>query len=181
MQLLLGLEPSDILYFATNTRKQWQRARIARKTFACRKPFDWTRDLLPQVATKANEKSSSDNEENTANATTVQHNRTISMPIEEYLKNDPEWFAQNYADYVFYNAANQTLDRTILKIGLDVYSKALKEFRMLLKRAHEECHPQFTCSGDGQDQVELSRADCLDPGGTNIGCGYDCLNNLTPS
>mmetsp|Transcript_60609 Transcript_60609/g.148703 ORF Transcript_60609/g.148703 Transcript_60609/m.148703 type:complete len:575 (-) Transcript_60609:102-1826(-) len=175
MQLLLGLETSEILYFSTNTRTQWQRARISKGNFRCRKPLDWEQDLIPQLANKTVEQFVYDEKSNSA----VQKNQTISLTIREYLENDPEWYAQNYADYVFYQAANQSLDRTILKIGLDVYSVALKDFRLLRKQAEEQCHPKFACSDDGQDQLELSKTDCQDQGGASIGCGYHCLNNVT--
>ena len=153
MQLLLGLETSDILYFATNTRTQWQRARIGKGNFVCRQPFDWQQDILSEMVSKSIEIPMDDinnnNVTNATNSTTTSKMETSYFSIDDYLSNDPEWFSQNYADYVFYQAANQTLDRTILQIGLDVYATALKDFRRLLRQAHDSCMPHFGCSNDG--------------------------------
>jgi len=148
MQLLLGLESSDILYFAANRKNQWQRAKVGRNTFVCRKPFDWEIDIISEPT------------------------------IRKYVMEGSEWYAQNYGDYILYEAANQSLDRTILQIGLDVFVNELKKFRSLLKRVHEECIPKFPCSFDGQDQFNESRYDCMD--GT-VACGYKCLNGITES
>ena len=146
MQLLLGLESSDILYFAANRKEQWQRVKIGRNQFTCRKPFNWELDILPEPS------------------------------IHEYLAENKEWYAQNYGDYLLYQAASQSLDRTILQIGLDVFASELKKFRSLLQRAHKECIPKFPCSLEGQDQFNESRYDCMDGG--NVACGYRCLNSL---
>lgn len=148
MQLLLGLESSDILYFAANRKNQWQRAKVGRNTYVCRKPLDWEIDIISEPA------------------------------IRKYVMEDTEWYAQNYGDYILYEAANQSLDRTILQIGLDVFVNELKKFRSLLKRAHGECIPKFPCSFDGQDQFNESRYDCMDGA---VACGYKCLDSITES
>jgi hypothetical protein len=185
MQLLLGLDVSDILYFATNNRTQWQWSRVGKGDFVCRKNFDWKQDVLPEMAEKEIElPNGGTGTTNTTINTGAVNNQTTSLSssfsIEEYLEQDPEWFAQNYADYVFYQAATQSLDRTILKIGLDRYAKALKDFRRLLQQARHQCRPKFVCSDDGRDQLELSQADCF-ANEANIGCASECLNNLKPS
>lgn len=146
MQLLLGLEASDVLYFATNTRRQFQRAKVGRGRFVCRKNFDWEHDVL-----------------------------TLG-PVREYVRTDPEWFTQNYGDYLLYQAANQSLDETILRIGLDVYVEALRTFRRLLREARETCRPKFQCSDDGRDQPEEAATDCLVNG--RIGCADRCLDGV---
>ena len=53
----------------------------------------------------------------------------------------------------------------------------MKRFQELMKRAHEECIPKFPCSLNGTLQIEEAERDCQ--GGGNIGCGYQCLNELT--
>ena len=147
MQLLLGLETSDILYFAVNRKEQWRTAKIGRNQYECRDSFDWEVDLLQEPS------------------------------IKEYVTQSKEWYANNYGDYLLYHAASQSLDRTILKIGLDHFSQELKNFRELMKRAEDECIPHFPCSLDGNLQIEEAERDCQ--GGGNIGCGYQCLDALT--
>jgi hypothetical protein len=145
MQLLLGLETSDILYFAASTRHQFQRVKVGRGTYVCRKPFDWETDIL------------------------------IDPILQDYVLNNPEWITQNYGDYILYHAASQSLDRTILQIGLDVFAYELKKFRRLLKEAQETCHPKFPCSNAGEDQTVESEADCFDGA---VGCGSACLDSV---
>ena len=90
MQLLLGLESSDILYFAVNRKEDWQLAKAGSKKFVCRKSFDWETDLLTEPT------------------------------IRDYVRESEKWYAQNYGDYVLYQAVVQSLDQTILAIGLNV-------------------------------------------------------------
>ena len=147
MQLLLGLETSDILYFAVNRKEHWRKAKRRRNKFECRDSFDWEVDLLGEPL------------------------------ITEYVTKSKEWYANNYGDYLLYHAASQSLDRTIMKIGLDYFSQELKRFQELMKRAHEKCIPKFPCSLNGTLQIEEAEHDCQ--GGGNIGCGYQCLNDLS--
>ena len=146
LQLLLGLETSDILHFSSHTSPLYERRQVPKKadTFVCQQPLDW-RPLM-----KAN------------------------PSLQSYLTS-PEWFAENYGDYLLYQAANQSLDRTIMRLGLDVFSIALKEFRSLQQHAHEVCHPIFPCSLNGTDQWELSQTNCYFD---DVGCGYPCLDEL---
>jgi hypothetical protein len=146
LQLLLGLETSDISYFSTHTKSQFERRPVKMKpnTFVCRQTLNW------------------------------QKMKMMTPPVVNHLEST-EWFAQNYGDYLLYQAANQSLDMTIWRLGLDVFSKALKEFRSTLKRAHETCHPVFPCSSNGTDQYEASQENCYFD---DIGCGYPCLDEL---
>jgi hypothetical protein len=138
LQLLLGLEPNDILYFAIKTRKQFE---LSPKEKVCLAPLDW--------------------------------NELLSNKVNEHLESD-EWFAQNYGDHLLYQAANMSLDQTILNLGLDVFSKALKDFRRLLDQAEESCNPIFPCSSNGTLQEEESNEDCYE----GASCGYKCLDGL---
>jgi len=148
MQLLLGLETSDILHFAVNRKEQWRKARRGSKT-QCRESFDWEIDLLQKPL------------------------------IHDYVTYSEEWYADNYGDYLLYHAASQSLDQTIMKIGLDYFSHELKKFRASMKRAQDECVPKFPCSSDGKPQIAEAEQDCQGEG--NIGCGYQCLDSLTPT
>lgn len=147
MQLLLGIESLDILYFAVNRKEEWKRVKLSHKVSTCRKPFDWEIDLVTEPS------------------------------VRDHLMNSEGWHARNYGDYLLYQAAAQSLDKTILKIGLDVFARELKKFRSLLKRANQECSPKFPCSSNGTDQFKESQFDCMAEG--KIGCGYSCLNGLT--
>jgi len=147
LQLLLGLESSDILYFAVNRKEQWYRRKIGRNNATCLKPFDWELDLA------------------------------VEPPVSQYLIQSKEWHSQNYGDYLLYHAANLSLDKTILKIGLDLFSQELKKFRQLMKLAEEKCSPVFPCSANGADQFEDSRFDCMAEG--KFGCGHRCLDEIT--
>jgi len=138
LQLILGLEPNDILYFAVKTREQFE---LSPKEKVCLKPLDW--------------------------------NVLLSDKVNQHLGSD-EWFAQNYGDHVLYRAANMSLDQTILSLGLDVFSNALKDFRQLLQRAKEACHPIFPCSSNGTLQEGLSSENCYE----GASCGYKCLDGL---
>jgi hypothetical protein len=145
LQLLLGLETSDILYFASRTSSQYERrpVRNKQKDFFCQRPLD------PQFI--------------------------LTPPVRDYFHSS-EWFAQNYGDYMLYQAANQSLDMTIWRLGLDVFAKALKDFRSLSQKARETCRPLFPCSFNGTYQYEASQKDCYSG---DIGCGFSCLNTLT--
>lgn len=139
LQLILGLEPNDILHFPVKTQEQFE---FNPKEKVCLKPLDWN-DLL-------------------------------SEKVRHHLESD-EWFAQNYGDHLLYQAANMSLDQTILSIGLDVFSKALKDFRQLVRQAKESCNPIFPCSSDGSLQDEESSENCYEGW---VSCGYQCLDAL---
>ena len=67
-------------------------------------------------------------------ATPPEKRRIISTVVEEYF-NSLEWRAKNYGDYLLHEAASQSLDRTIEEtIGVDIFEKALLEYRELLSK-----------------------------------------------
>mmetsp|Transcript_39488 Transcript_39488/g.95525 ORF Transcript_39488/g.95525 Transcript_39488/m.95525 type:complete len:454 (+) Transcript_39488:59-1420(+) len=138
LQLILGLEPNDMLYFAVKSRKHFE---LNPKEKVCLAPLDWNELLVGKV--------------------------------NQHLESD-EWFAQNYGDHLLYQAVNMSLDQTILSLGLDVFSKALKDFKRLLRQAEESCHPIFPCSFNGTLQQEKSEEDCYE----GASCGYKCLDDL---
>lgn len=140
LQLLLGLETSDILYFAVKRNSQYELSG-GRNQF-CLAPINWT-DLR-------------------------------SEEVNRHLQSQ-EWFAQNYGDLILYQAANLSLDMTILSLGLDVFAKALKDFRTLLAKTREVCHPKLPCSADGTFQYEESLEDCY---AEYTACGYKCFDEI---
>ena len=100
----------------------------------------------------------------------------VTTVIDEYL-NSPEWRAKNYGDYLLHEAASQSLDLTIKKIGVDVFKKALSNYRKLLKLALSKCpeEVQLPCSGTGQPQLEISAKSCYKK---DLGCAYQCINEV---
>eukprot|EP00980_Cylindrotheca_fusiformis_P003660 scaffold818_cov136-Cylindrotheca_fusiformis.AAC.26 len=141
LQLLLGLETSDILYYSVKEKNQFELSK-GRQRF-CLAPLDW--------------------------------NSLLSESVREHLESQ-EWFAQNYGDHILYNAANISLDMTILSLGLDVFSKALKDFRSLMAKAREICHPRLPCSSNGTLQYKESLEDCY---AEYTACGYKCFDELS--
>jgi hypothetical protein len=141
LQLLLGLETSDILYFAVKRKSQFELAG-GRQQY-CVAPLDWN-DLLSE---------------------------NVSHHLES-----KEWFAQNYGDRLLYQAANSSLDMTILSLGLDVFAYALKDFRALLAKAREVCHPRLPCSSNGTLQYKESLEDCY---AEYTACGYKCFDEFS--
>ena len=145
LQLLLGLEVSDILYMSSKVHGTYDRRPIVGgggRKFECVK-------LASFNATRA------------------------PGEVLDYLTS-PEWFAKNYGDYLLYHAANISLDRTILDIGLPRFAKALKEYRSLQRLANNHCHSRvhFPCSPNGTDQIELSKSSCISE---DEACGYKCM------
>ena len=101
--------------------------------------------------------------------------RVLRTPkVEQYLVSTP-WWAQHYGDHLLHEAASQSLDQTIMKIGLEEFSKAYKTFRSMLQAARQMCHPIFPCSTNGTDQSVKAEDDCYFE---DIGCGYPCLDQM---
>lgn len=75
-----------------------------------------------------------------------------------------------------YAAANQSLDRTIAKLGKELVAEQLVEFKRRLKMAQEICVNQtvFVCSDAGVRNLN-EKSSCL---AQDSGCGYDCYNGL---
>jgi hypothetical protein len=89
------------------------------------------------------------------------------------LKSD-EWYAKNYGDYLFYAAANHSLDMTTERQGKMRFAKASQEYRDGMKLAMENCDASsfLPCSTDGSTQLEVSKQHCYKG---DEGCGYNCL------
>ncbi len=145
LQLLLGLETSDILYASSRTHDQYTSKQLGGDRYLCYPSVD------PQILRTA--------------------------VVDNYLSS-ATWWAQNYGDFLLHEAASLSLDRTILKIGLDDFSQALKAFRSMLHIAGQTCHPIFPCSNNGTYQHRQAEADCYFD---DIGCGYPCFDALQKS
>lgn len=105
----------------------------------------------------------------------------MSPAIQTFLDSD-EWRAANYGDYLFYEAANQSLDQTIEMLGRKRFDAALAEFRRLKEREQTLCapHVNFPCSDSGQPQPELARKNCY-LRNYDFGCGYPCIDHMLDS
>ena len=154
LQLLLGLETRDILYFSSRTRDQYTirkgvagggTGRGRGNRYTCQAAVN--PDVLRTGA------------------------------VDTYLSS-ATWWAQNYGDMLLYHAASLSLDQTILQIGLDVFAEALKAFRSMLQLARQRCDPIFPCSQNGTEQNVQAESNCYFD---DIGCGYACLDNISES
>jgi len=101
-----------------------------------------------------------------------------SSGVASYLASD-EWRAANYGDYLLYEAANQSLDRTINRIGHQRFNAALAEYRRLKAMEEQKCALDvvFPCSNDGKPQPKLARESCY-LRNYDFGCGYKCIDQM---
>ncbi|KAI2495273.1 sulfotransferase family [Fragilaria crotonensis] len=134
LQLLLGLDTSDILYISAKrsgqysyTTGRYQGCHLIAKSY-------------------------------------------ISPAIAAYLSS-PEWYAQNYEDFVLYKAANRSLDLTIESLGRERFEKALAKYKKMMEEA-KICEGEAItpCTSDG---VYVKETDCYEK---DWGCGYPCLD-----
>jgi len=102
----------------------------------------------------------------------------VSRGIQSFLGSD-EWRAMNYGDYLLHAAANQSLDRTIERLGRDRFDRALAEYRRLRAIEEKQCapHVKFPCNDHGEPQPELSKRSCY-LSFYDFGCGYKCIDKM---
>ena len=105
------------------------------------------------------------------------HPSHVSPAVAEYL-NSQIWFAQNYGDYLLHEAANQSLDLTIERLGFDRFNQAFKQFLEVKDNANDECGVKavFPCSSSGKPQADLASSHCYQK---DWGCGYPCLDFIS--
>uniref|UniRef100_A0A7R9WT99 Sulfotransferase domain-containing protein n=1 Tax=Craspedostauros australis TaxID=1486917 RepID=A0A7R9WT99_9STRA len=97
--------------------------------------------------------------------------------VENFTKSDSFW-AEHYGDYIFHAAANASLEKTIDRLGREIFAKALVEYRKARARTMKQCSPVFPCSSDGVLQIEESKQQCY---AFEEGCGFRCIDDLFPS
>ena len=89
------------------------------------------------------------------------------------------WRANNYGDFLLHEAANQSLDMTIERIGRERFEMELKEFRRRLALVHEQCTLKgrviLPCSDEGVKQRKASKLNCYFE---DIGCGHKCIDEV---
>ena len=80
-------------------------------------------------------------------------------------------------DYLLYDAAQLSLNRTIDRIGQNVVEQRVKLLQTLQAAAEEACQAKaiFPCSHEGVPQHEQSEKDCFFQ---DSGCGHRCVDKV---
>ncbi len=98
----------------------------------------------------------------------------ISPAIASFFSS-PQWYAQNYEDYLLYKAVNRSLDLTIESLGRRRFEEALAKYNQLMEDA-KVCEDEAItpCSSEG---IHLNETDCYESDVyEDLGCGYACLD-----
>jgi hypothetical protein len=92
--------------------------------------------------------------------------------IDEYLEGD---FLKGNFDYLLYQAANASLDRTIDALGRNQVEAGVKLYHELLQKNDLVCQEQatFPCPILAPNQTYLSKQDCYFH---DAGCGHKCTD-----
>ena len=98
----------------------------------------------------------------------------VSPTVQEYL--DGVYQYAN-ADFLLYEVAQQSLDRTIEYLGREKVDKVATELQRLQQLADEQCldEAKFPCSPDGILQLEAAEESCLVQ---DAGCGFVCVERV---
>jgi hypothetical protein len=83
-----------------------------------------------------------------------------SAKVLEYLYHE---HAKSNADFLLYDAVNQSLDKTIESLGAKNVQKTINQIRELQKLAEERCQDKafFPCSNEGVFQAKLAKESCV--------------------
>jgi hypothetical protein len=103
----------------------------------------------------------------------------VTPVVERFLQSN-QWRAMNYGDYVLYEVAKQSLNRTIYDtIGIGIFQAALQRYRILKQLEQEHCAPnvQFPCSNEGVPQLNIAKENCY-LYYYDFGCGYPCIDSI---
>ncbi|CAB9516924.1 expressed unknown protein [Seminavis robusta] len=99
--------------------------------------------------------------------------------VEQFMRESPEWKAHVQWDQLLYQAANQSLDRTIHAFDQDEFRTHLALFRHAQQVAQEQClpHVRLPCSKDREAMAPLpdAKTDCL---WKDSACGTACLDQV---
>ena len=92
--------------------------------------------------------------------------------IDEYLTHD---FLQDNFDYLLYQVANVSLDRTIDALGREKVMAAIDSYRNLVTKNERECRQYaiFPCPITTPNHKDLSQQDCYF---SDAGCGHRCTD-----
>jgi hypothetical protein len=99
----------------------------------------------------------------------------LSLNMKEFFASE-EWQAYIAPERALYLAANTSLDRTIDSLGRSDFERLLQTFRWAKAVVESKCGPvvKFPCSSTG----ELRPGDETDCLSGDLGCGFDCLDQV---
>lgn len=97
-----------------------------------------------------------------------------SRRLEDYWSNE---HAVDNADFLLWEVANRSLDRTIEKLGVARVAATVDEIRSLRQLAETWCTDQahFPCNYRGETQFQLSSKSCYVQ---DAGCGHKCVDKV---
>jgi hypothetical protein len=100
----------------------------------------------------------------------------ISANVGSYLASD-EWLSKNSADFLLYEAANRSLDKTIAQFDVNQFTEELQQYHLLVQQVQEICADKiiFRCTEDGVFQEKESERNCYS---RDEGCGYQCIDEF---
>lgn len=92
--------------------------------------------------------------------------------VDEFLRGD---FLRDNADYLLYQAANISLDRTIEKLGRDKVTAGVLRYRRLTEDNEMACRQKaiYPCPITLQNHAMQSKKDCYF---SDAGCGHKCTD-----
>ena len=100
---------------------------------------------------------------------------SVSRGVEAYF-GASEWERNNRGDDLLYEAANQSLDRTIDAIGRSNFDELLARYRFAQALADMKCQPMFPCKDNGHVRAKKEpTSECFL---WDLGCNYQCLERL---
>jgi hypothetical protein len=97
-----------------------------------------------------------------------------SPAVEQYIA---EEFDKDNMDYVYYAAANYSLDKTINMLGREKVAAEVERHRALQRLVNAQCASEafFPCSAEGKLQNKESQQSCYYQ---DAGCGHACVNRV---
>lgn len=99
---------------------------------------------------------------------------SISELLQQYMD---ESFPQGNIDYMLYKMVNQTLDKTIQRLGVHQVNVEVEKLKSLQWLVEQKCQPRaiFPCSVNGTLQWEAASKNCY---WTDSGCGFACVDEV---
>ncbi|CAB9503582.1 expressed unknown protein [Seminavis robusta] len=106
------------------------------------------------------------------------HRRNVTPGMEAFL-GSPLWESYVKWDRLFYEAVNQSLDKTIQALGRKAFERNLQRFKQAQDVAHKQCRGKvrFPCSTarDGLPPLRMGESDCL---WNDSACGMSCIDDV---
>ena len=108
------------------------------------------------------------------------HPRPLLPAMENFL-NSTEFSDLMKIDNALYNAVNKSIDSTIEHvIGRDTFDQRMQEFLLAKEKVNGFCQGKIktVCDSNGTVVPEQNQSKCYNKG--DVGCGYECLNEVFP-